>query len=121
MYFKKTATLAVAVFVTDPSAAWPTFTPKLTVELSPSESWPGVVQVTTCPFASHVQPEPATLPALSVRPVGRVSVIVIPNAAPEEVEYPFLSSSEYRASVLPTKNEPECVLLSDRLGGCTWA
>jgi hypothetical protein len=100
----------VAVFVSDPTAAGPTSTPKPTTADPPGPIGPGMAQVTTCPFAWHVQPEPATLPDTNVRPVGRVSVIVIGPVVGLTGGLTldaFRTVSEYRAPVLPTANEPE--------------
>ena len=66
----------VAVFVTEGSAVWSTRTfSVISGAVSFASSTSSLVQVTSWPVTSHVQPEPEA--SVGVRPAGRVSVTVV--------------------------------------------
>ena len=58
VFGSKTAALTVAVFVTDGAAAGPIETDRVIIDEAPEARPVAFVQVTLCPTAPHVQPDP---------------------------------------------------------------
>jgi hypothetical protein len=108
--FAEPVTDAVAVFMMVPGAASATATVKVMFPAAPAAAiGPGLVQVTTCTIAAHVQFVP--VPETNVVPAGSVSVTVI---VPVVAAAPVLPTAIVKTPFCPSVKFPTCdfVMLS---------